>query len=100
MSPAELLEITMVVCFGISWPASIVRSYKGRTAKGKSLLFLVMIMTGYVAGVAAKLVSGNISYSVFFYALNLVMVATDTVLYFRNKRLDAQREAEAKKANA
>ena len=92
MSPAELLEITMVVCFGIS--------YKGRTAKGKSLLFLVMIMTGYVAGVAAKLVSGNISYSVFFYALNLVMVATDTVLYFRNKRLDAQREAEAKKANA
>ena len=66
---SELLEIAMVVCFGISWPASIIRSYKARTAKGTSLMFLVMIFLGYIAGVAAKLVSGNISYSVFFYML-------------------------------
>ncbi len=94
---SELLEIAMVVCFGISWPASIIRSYKARTAKGTSLMFLVMIFLGYIAGVAAKLVSGNISYSVFFYMLNLIMVGIGIILYFRNRGYDAQREREERK---
>lgn len=32
---AELLEAMMVLSFGISWPASIIKSYRARTAKGK-----------------------------------------------------------------
>ncbi len=31
---AELLEITMIVCFGVSWPVNVIKSYKARTAKG------------------------------------------------------------------
>ena len=31
-------------------------------------------------------------YVLFFYILNFIMVATDLVLYFRNKALDAKAE--------
>lgn len=54
---SELLEIGMVVCFGISWPMSVIKSYRARTAKGKSLFFLIMIFTGYICGIAAKLLA-------------------------------------------
>ena len=50
---SELLEICMVVCFGLSWPMSVLKSYRARTAKGKSLFFLVMICIGYVYAIAA-----------------------------------------------
>ena len=71
------------------------KSYRARTAKGKSLLFLVLIEVGYVAGIAAKLTNpaymaafGEKWYVLFFYVLNFTMVAADVVLYVRNKRLD------------
>ena len=89
---SEFLEACMVIAFGISWPMNIVRSLRSRTAKGKSLLFLVFILLGYVAGIASKLISGNITYVFFFYVLNLLMVSFDTVLYFRNRRLDGLAE--------
>lgn len=87
---AEILEALMVVGFGISWPVSIIKSYKARTAKGKSLLFLCFILFGYVCGILSKLVSGKITYVFVFYVLNLLMVSFDLVLYFRNRALDAQ----------
>ena len=86
---AELFEIIMIVCFGMSWPMNVIKSYRARTAKGKSLPFLLLIITGYVFGIAGKLIGGNFKwYVLFFYVLNLVMVLTDLVLYFRNVRLD------------
>ena len=85
---AELLEVLMVLCFGASWPLSILKSYRARTAKGKSLPFLCLIWVGYVCGVVAKLVSGRITYVVFFYVLNLLLVSADIGLYIRNARLD------------
>ena len=98
---SELLEITMIVSFGISWPVNVVKSYKSRTTKGKSLLFLCLIFFGYVAGIASKLVNtvymDNIAqkwYVLFFYVLNFLMVGADLLLYFRNLRLDRQRAAE------
>ena len=78
----------MMVCFGLSWPVSILRSWRARTAKGKSLLFLCGIALGYAAGIAAKLVGGQITYVLAFYILNLLMVSVDIVLYFRNRKLD------------
>ena len=83
----------MVILFGISWPTSIIKSYRARTAKGKSLLFLCFIFFGYVCGIAAKLISGGINYVFPFYVLNLVMVGTDIALYFRNRALDRKRDA-------
>ena len=89
---SELLEIGMVVCFGISWPMSVIKSYRARTAKGKSLFFLIMIFVGYICGIAAKLLAPTFKwYVMFFYVLNLIMVGTDLLLYFRNRRLDREK---------
>jgi hypothetical protein len=85
---AEFFEAIMVVCFGLSWPANIIKSWRARTARGKSLLFLILIGIGYVAGIASKLISGNITYVFVFYVINFVMVSTDIALYVRNRRLD------------
>lgn len=97
----EILEAIMVISFGISWPSSILKSYKSRTAKGKSLFFLFMIWIGYIAGTTWKLIefinTGVIKYPSVFYLLNLVMVSIDIVLYFRNKKLDAERDKDENK---
>ena len=89
---AEILEAAMVILFGVSWPTSIIKSYRARTAKGKSLLFLCFIFFGYVCGITAKIISGNITYVFAFYVLNLLMVGADIALYFRNRRIDAAAE--------
>lgn len=92
----ELLEAAMVISFGLSWPLSIMKSYHARTAKGKSLPFLCLIFFGYICGVVWKMLvfheTGVIKWPTYFYFLNLIMVGTDIVLYFRNKRIDAANE--------
>lgn len=85
---AELMEMGMMICFGLSWPASIIRSWRARTSKGKSIFFMSFILVGYLLGIASKLVSGNVTFVVIVYALNTVLVAVDICLYFRNVRLD------------
>jgi uncharacterized membrane protein len=101
---AEILEIVMIVSFGASWPMNVVKSYRARTAKGKSLGFLLLILFGYVAGIASKLVNeaymASIAqkwYVLFFYVLNLVMVGIDLVLYYRNHLLDKKAEKDLSK---
>lgn len=85
---AELFEVLMVVSFGLSWPLSILKSYRAKTTKGKSLFFLFMILAGYAFGITSKFLAGKITYVLFFYCLNFVMVATDIGLYFRNRQWD------------
>lgn len=85
---SEILEAAMVICFGISWPMSIIKSYRSRTNKGKSIVFIIFILLGYAAGIASKLLSGTITYVLAFYILNLVMVGIDCGLYLRNRQLD------------
>ncbi len=90
---AEWLEIGMLLCFGFSWPLNVLKSYRARTTKGKSLSFLLLIITGYVAGIASKFVNPAFDYAqkwyvLFFYFLNLTVVSMDVVMYARNRRLD------------
>ena len=92
---AEILEIVMIVSFGASWPLNVMKSYKARTTKGKSLSFLCLIFFGYIAGILSKFMNptymaafGEKWYVLFFYVLNLIMVGTDLVLYLRNRALD------------
>lgn len=88
-----ILETTMLVCFGISWPMNVYRNYKSRTAKGMSLGFIMLIILGYVAGIAAKLITHNITYVLAVYVLNLAIVSVNVLVYVRNKRLDKQSRA-------
>lgn len=92
---SEILEIIMIISFGASWPLNVIKSYKAKTAKGKSLPFLLLIFFGYIAGIMSKFANqsymANISqkwYVLFFYVLNLLMVGIDIILYFRNRALD------------
>ena len=92
---AEYLEIAMVLAFGASWPVNVRKSWHSRTTQGKSLAFLILIFTGYLFGIAGKLVAGTVNWFVlFFYILNACMVAVDMALYARNYRLDQQRKEE------
>ena len=86
---AELLEIIMVLSFGASWPLNVLKSYKARTTKGKSLAFLLLIFGGYICGITGKLLAPACKwYVLFFYVLNFIMVGADLALYVRNYRLD------------
>ena len=91
----EILEVIMIVSFGASWPLNVIKSYKARTTKGKSLAFLCLILFGYVAGITSKLLNeaymASFSekwYVLFFYVLNFAMVSVDLLLYIRNYKLD------------
>ena len=99
---SEILEIVMVLCFGASWPMNIMRSYRARTAKGKSVMFLILISIGYVAGIISKFTNtaymaefAHKWYVLVFYCINLVMVCIDMVLYVRNTMLDKKAAAAA-----
>lgn len=96
---SQVLEAIMVLCFGASWPFSIRKSYKARTSKGKSIYFLGLVIVGYSAGILSKLISGNITYVLYFYIANTIMVSIDTALYFRNLRLDLLRAREEGQAD-
>lgn len=89
----ELMDICMVVAFGLSWPLNVIKSYKARTTKGKSLPFLLFIFCGYICGIIGKLMAPTFKwYVLFFYVLNFIMVGADLLLYIRNYRLDKQSE--------
>lgn len=96
----SVLETVMLVCFGFSWPMNVIKAYKARTAKGTSLIFIILIITGYIAGISAKIVSGQINYVLAVYILNLLFVSLNLVVYFRNVSLDKKRlkEQESEKS--
>ena len=85
---SPILETIMLVCFGFSWPMNLIKAYKARTAKSTSLPFILLIITGYIAGICAKLASGNPNYVLIAYLLNLAIVSLNLVVYFRNVALD------------
>ena len=86
---AEILEVVMIVSFGASWPLNVLKSYRARTTKGKSLGFLLLILFGYIAGITSKLVNDEYKwYVLFFYVLNFIMVSVDLLIYARNSKLD------------
>lgn len=101
---SEILEMVMIISFGFSWPMNVVKSYKARTAKGKSLLFICLIIFGYIAGIISKFLNEAYMaqfdqkwYVLVVYILNLLMVSADLVLYFRNRALDKKADALSEK---
>lgn len=81
MSP---FEIIMLVCFGMAWPFSIYKSWKTRQVGSKSLIFLVALLVGYIAGILHK-VFYLYDAVIFLYILNGTMVSIDIALYIRNR---------------
>ena len=94
---AQVFEVLMLVCFGLSWPFNIMKSYRSRTARGKSIGFEVLILIGYLLGITGKFISGNVTYVVVVYMLDILMVATDLTLTIRNKVLDRMADRKTEK---
>ena len=94
---SALLESVMLICFGISWPVNVCKNIRARTAKSMSLPFILLILSGYVAGIAAKLLSGTVNYVLVSYVFNLVVVSLNVVIYFINRGYDKKAAAEPKK---
>ncbi|MDY2839864.1 MAG: hypothetical protein SOT46_05770 [Treponema sp.] len=92
MELGHLFEAVMLVCFGFSWPLNVRKAYKARTAKGTSLAFIILIITGYVAGITAKFLNHQINYVLAVYFLNLAIVMTNVLVYIRNVALDKKTE--------
>ena len=91
----SIFEVGMLACFGAAWPMNIWRSLKSRTAAGKSVIFQWAILIGYICGITHKLLY-SMDVVLALYILNFLMVSTDTILIYRNRKLDRLR-AEGKK---
>ena len=94
---SEILEIVMLVCFGISWPINAFKSFKAHSTKGTSLLFLYLIFVGYIAGILSKFTNSDYMadftkkwYVLFVYFVNLFSLMINLLIYYRNKAYEAK----------
>ena len=90
----ECCEMIMLACFGLSWPISVYKSLRSGSTKGKSVVFIVAIIVGYIAGITGKLVGGQLTYVLALYVFNLVVVSIDLALYVVNRRREKRMERE------
>ena len=81
----SIFEIGMLVCFGASWPFALRQTYKTKTINGKSLIFLILVLIGYICGILHKIIY-NLDFVVWLYVLNALFVFADMVLYFRYRK--------------
>ncbi|GHU50526.1 hypothetical protein FACS1894127_5850 [Clostridia bacterium] len=96
----NIFESIMLICFGFAWPFSIYRSYVSRKTAGKSLLFLIVLQLGYIAGILFKVTEYleniktdlgiGMSINLYLYSINFVMITIDECLYLRNKRIEGR----------
>ena len=92
---AKVLEAVMLILFGISWPFNLIKSIRTKSTKGKSLLFLILIDLGYIAGITSKFFSTTFVWAtdwwVFaIYVINFLFVSADLALYFINRKRERQ----------
>ena len=82
---SEVFEAIMLICFGAAWPFSVYRTWKTKSAHGKSVYFVLIILVGYVAGIFFEL-TGECNAVIWLYFLNFVIVLADLVLTIRYRR--------------
>ena len=90
---AEILEAVMLICFGASWPFALLKTIRVKNPAGKSLLFMYLILIGYISGILNKIPGiGHYDHVLWLYVLNTLMVFTDLVLtqyYLIRRRREA-----------
>lgn len=87
----SVFEIGMLICFAASWPAAILKTYRSKNPGGKSILFALLVILGYLCGAAHKvLYQPDLVF--WLYLFNTLLVATDLVLVliYRRRRRAAE----------
>ena len=82
----SFFEMFMIICFGLAWPLSIIKTIKSKSTKGKSLFFLLIVFLGYLSGITHKILY-SFDFVIIFYILNAVMVLIDIILYLYCSRV-------------
>ena len=74
---------------------NVYKSFKAKSNKGKSLVFLIFIFIGYISGIISKLINEDYMlsfnekwYVLIFYFINITMVSIDLMLYISNYKLN------------
>lgn len=80
----QIFEFIMLACFGLSWPISVYKSIKSKSTQGKSIVFIIAIIIGYISGIIGKIVNNQLTYVLIIYCFNLIVVSVDLVLFFIN----------------
>ena len=78
----SIFEAFMLLCFGIGWPVSIIKSLRTKVVKGKSPMFMGIVFTGYLSGIVHKVIFSP-DWIILLYLFNFIMVGIDLFLYFR-----------------
>lgn len=78
----------MLFAFGFSWPFAIVRTYRAKRVDGKSPMFMIIVMCGYIGGILARLLDSVPSndWLVAVYVTDMALVSVDLSLYFHYLR--------------
>ncbi len=84
MNFGSILEGSMMICWGISWPFQVAKTYRTKNVKGKSILFIWLVLIGYILGITYKLFY-HYDCVIWLYILNSVFVGADMVLYYSYK---------------
>ncbi len=88
----SIFEAMMLICFGMSWPVSIIKSVRTKVVAGKSPLFMIILSVGYVSGLTHKFLH-SLDWITGLYALNLILVLTDLALYYKYLPKDMSRNS-------
>ena len=82
----SFFEAGMLICFGISWPFAVRKTFKTKSVQGKSKLFLFLIILGYIFGMINKILN-SMDIVFWLYVVNLLLVSTDFYfcILYRNK---------------
>ena len=67
----------MLFCFGFSWPFAIAKTVRA--------MFEIIVIVGYLFGIASHLISDR-SWVIWVYLADTALVATDLALYFHYAR--------------
>ena len=86
----QIFEFIMLACFGLSWPISLYKSIKSKSTQGKSVVFMLAILIGYVSGIIGKFVNGQLTYVLIIYCFNLIVVSMDLILFFINRKREKE----------
>ena len=86
----QIFEFIMLACFGLSWPISVYKSIKSKSTQGKSVVFIIAIIIGYISGIIGKIVNEQVTYVLIIYCFNLIVVSVDLVLFFINRKREKE----------